>query len=128
MAGLRGDLRSIARMKKTIRELPRTVAVDVARRAAPALTDLTRQAFDAGQSVYGEARPQGVDGKPLTLDRTGAVKAQLRFVQIGTVLRCALGPKYARYLIRYGILPNGALPSSWQRKLGDIVQATKVET
>lgn len=125
--GLRGDLSSLKKMKQTIKDLPRTVAVDVAKRAAPALTDLTREAFNSGRSVYGEARPTSkVDGHALTLHHTGATAGQLRFVQIGTVVRCVLGPKYARYLIgKYSILPNGALPARWSFKLGEIVKATK---
>jgi hypothetical protein len=107
--------------------MPRTVAVDVAKRAAPELTGLTQDAFSAGQNVYGGARPPGVDGEPLSLKKTGATEQQLRFVQIGTVVRCVLGPKYARYLIRYGILPNGAIPVGWTRKLNDLVKATEVK-
>lgn len=124
--GLRGDLRQIADIKRAIKEMPTTVAIDVAKRAAPAMTTLTQEAFSSGQSVYGEARPKGVDGQALTLDRTGAVKAQLRFVQIGTIVRCVLGPSYSRYLIgKYGVLPNGALPARWSFKLGTIVRETK---
>jgi hypothetical protein len=125
--GLRGDLSSLKRMKQTLKALPRTVAADVAKRAAPALTDLTQEAFTSGRNVYGDARPAStVDGRALTLERTGATKAQMRFVQVGTVVRCVLGPKYARYLIgKYGILPNGALPARWSFKLGEIVKTTK---
>jgi hypothetical protein len=125
--GLRGDLSSLKRMKQTLKDLPRTVAVDVAKRAAPALTDLTQEAFSGGRNVYGDARPVSkVDGSALTLERTGATKGQLRFVQVGTIVRCVLGPKYARYLIgRYGVLPNGSLPVGWSVKLGEIVKATK---
>lgn len=125
--GLRGDISSIKRLKQSLRELPRTLAVDVATRAAPAMTGLTQEAFDGGRSVYGEARPVSkVDGHALDLEVTGATKAQLRFVPVGTVVRCVLGPKYARYLIgKYGILPNGALPASWSKRLGDLVKETK---
>lgn len=125
--GLRGDLSSLKRMKQTLKDLPRTVAADVAKRAAPAMTDLTQEAFASGRNVYGDARPTSkVDGRALTLERTGATKGQLRFVQVGTVVRCVLGPKYARYLIgKYGVLPNGALPARWSFKLGQIVKETK---
>lgn len=126
--GLRGDLSSIKKLKQTIRNLPRTVAVSVAARAAPAVTDLTAEAFSGGRNVYGEARPASkVDGHTLALERTGTTKGQLRFVQIGTVVRCVLGPPYSKYLIgKYGILPNGALPARWSAKLAQLVQETKV--
>jgi hypothetical protein len=124
--GLRGDLSSLKRMKQSLRDFPRTLAVDVAKKAAPAMTELTQSAFSSGQTVYGDSRPLGVDGRALDLEVTGATKQQLRFVQIGTVVRCVLGPKYTRYLIgKYGILPNGALPARWSQRIGQIVKEAK---
>jgi len=130
MAGLKGDLSSLKRLKANLRALPLSIAHDVSQRAAPAMTDLTQQAFTSKRNVYGEARPLSTQAghKQLTLHRTGAVQAALRFVANGTVLRCVIGPNYARYLIgKYGILPNGALPASWSRRLGEIVDTTKVQ-
>jgi hypothetical protein len=101
------------------------MAVDIAKDAAPALTDETQSAFASSKSVYGEARPLGVNGQPLTLDKTGATKAGLKFVHNGTVVRCVLGPPYAKYLIRYGILPNGPLPVGWSRRIDGIVSEYK---
>jgi len=122
--GLKGDLGKLRSFKSALQAMPRTLAADVATRAAPEMTDLTQSAFSSGQSVYGTSRPAGVDGQPLDLERTGATKAQLRFVSIGTVVRCVLGPPYAKYLIRYGILPNGALPVAWAARLRTLVAAT----
>ena len=127
MPGLKGNVGTLQQWKRSLNALPKTFAADVAKRAAPELTGLTQTAFSAGQSVYGEARPLGVDGQPLDLKKTGATEQQLRFVQIGTVVRCALGPSYSKYLIRYGILPNGPIPVGWTRKLDEITAATKVE-
>lgn len=124
---LRGDLSSLKGLKGKLKELPRSVAHDVAQRAAPALTSLTRGAFDSGKSVYGDARPQGADGRPLTLERTGATKASLKFSATGTIVRAVLGPRYAKYLIgKYSILPNGALPAAWSSKLAALVKETKL--
>jgi hypothetical protein len=124
---LKGDISSIKKLKASLRSLPLSVAHDVAKRASPAMTSLTLEAFDGGRSVYGEARPAGVDGKPLDLVRSGATRAGLRFTSNGTVVRCVLGQNYVRYLIgKYGILPNGALPVAWSRKLGELVTQTKV--
>jgi len=126
--GLKGSLSSINGLKQKIRALPVTVAADVSRRAAPALTDLTRGAFSSGQSVYGEARPLGVNGNTLTLEKSGATRDALRFVAIGTIVRCVLPTKWARYLIgKYGVLPNGALPVGWTRRLGEIVKNTEIK-
>ena len=120
---LRGDLSNLKRLKAHLRELPLSVAHAVAQRAAPAMTSLTQGAFSSGRSVYGEARPAGKDGRVLSLRRTGATQRELRFVSNGTLVRCVLGPKYARFLIgKYGVLPNGALPAEWSRRLAQIVQ------
>lgn len=59
-----------------------------------------------------------MDGRELRLVRTGATRAALRFVAVGTVIRCVLGPRYARYLVgKYRILPSGqqAVPFRWRR-------------
>lgn len=124
--GLKGDFGSIKGLKRRIRALPVSVAHSVAQRAAPEMSSLTRGAFDSGRSVYGEPRPAGATGQPLTLKASGTVAAQLGFVANGTQVRCVLGPRYARYLIgKYGILPNGALPAAWARALGELVHSTK---
>lgn len=123
---LRGDLSSIAKLKASLRALPVSIAHDVAQRAAPTLTDLTREAFDGGENVYGDARPAGAHGNTLTLNLTGETRRTLRFVSNGTIVRCVLGTKYARYLIgKYGILPNGALPVAWSAALAALVAETK---
>ena len=120
---LRGDLSNLKRLRAHLRALPVSVAHEAAKRAAPAMSTLTQSAFTSGRSVYGEARPAGKGGRVLSLRRTGAVQRELRFVSNGTIVRCVLGPKYARVLIgKYGILPNGALPSAWSRRLAEIVQ------
>ncbi len=124
--GLKGDLGKIHSFKAALRDMPRTLAADVAKRAAPAMTDLTQASFDSGQTVYGDARPRGAEGQPLTLRKTGATEAQMRFVSVGTIVRCVLGPKYARYLIgKYSILPNGAMPVKWAERLRTLVAESK---
>jgi hypothetical protein len=124
--GLTGNLDTLRQLKRRLVDLPRSVAHDVSQRAAPALTELTRDAFDAGRSVYGGSRPAGVDGQALSLRKTGDTARLLRFSANGTVVRCVLGPKYAKYLIgKYDILPNGALPAAWSAALRDLVASTK---
>lgn len=123
---LKGDLNSIKALKSTLRALPKTVAVDVARRAAPAMTTLTTSAFNSNRSVYNDPRPTGANGQALTLVKSGRTRDALRFVSVGTIVRCALPTKWAKYLIgKYGILPNGALPAQWSRRLAEVVKETK---
>jgi hypothetical protein len=125
--GLKGDISNLRRLKRNLRDMPTTLAASVAQRAAPALTGLAQDAYGGNVSVYGDPRPAGVDGRPLTLERSGATRRTLRFTATGTIVRCVLGTRYARYLIgKYGILPNGPLPVAWSRKLGDIVKQAKV--
>lgn len=127
--GLRGDLSQMRGLKQRLRAMPISVAHDVAQRAAPAMTGLAREAFDAGRSVYGDTRPQSkVDGRALTLNRTGATKGTLRFTAAGTIVRCVLGTRWAKYLIgKYGILPNGTLPAQWTKTLQDLTAATEIK-
>lgn len=124
---LKGDLSSLRGLKARIRTLPVSVAHSVAQRAAPALTALTVQAFDGDRNVYGDARPQSkVDGRPLTLEQTGATRRTLKFVANGTIVRCVLGTRYAKFLVgRFKILPNGALPTQWSDRLAELVRDTK---
>lgn len=114
-------------LKGTLKKLPLTMAVDVASRAGPALTDLAQDANAGKRGVYGDPYPTGVDGQQLTLRRTGAVAGSLEFLASGTQVRARLPEKYARYLVgKYNILPNGALPDGWRVRLNGIVRATKV--
>jgi hypothetical protein len=126
---LRGDIRKLSDLKRIIQKAPITVAQDVAKRAAPALTALTVQAFNSGANVYGDPRPLGVDGRQLTLRKSGATARTMKFTSDGgTIVRCVLGPEYAKYLIgRYGVLPNGALPARWSARLGELVAETTLD-
>ena len=116
-------------LKKHLKKLPATVAVAAAPKVAGELTTRARAAFDGGSTVYGDARPSSVNGGPLTLVRTGATRAAVRFASAGSVVRAVLSQKYTRYLIRYGILPNGkaAMPSEWSKATGEIVGRTLQE-
>lgn len=120
-------LASVKALKARIRRMPVTLAHAVAQRAAPAMTSLTDTAFDTKHTVYGEPRPAGVNGQPLTLEKSGRTRATMRFVANGTIVRCALGTRWARFLIgKYRILPNGALPIMWRQRLNQVVEETQV--
>jgi hypothetical protein len=86
-------------------------------------TALAQEAFAAGRTVYGDARPRGVDGNPLDLVESGATSRGLNFVATGTQIRCTLGPRHMRFLVgKYKILPNNAIPFLWRAKLNEIVR------
>lgn len=111
---LRADFAKVREMRARLVRLPH-VQEAVADKAAPAVTALAGQAFDAGRSVYGEAYAPNKNGSTRTLRRSGSLRAQVRFVRVGTKIRCVLGVKYAKFHIKNGILPRGgaALPTAW---------------
>jgi len=118
---LRGNLRTLKDLKSTLRRLPVTVAHDIAQRAAPDLTTRSQEAFDSGQTVYGAPRPRGVDGGALTLSKSGQTRREIHFRVTGTIIRCVLGTRWAKYLIgKYEILPNGRIPEGWSTSLRTI--------
>ncbi len=80
-----------------LRELPRVVAQKVALAAAPALTDVARETFDAGENAYGSTWAPGAEGQKVTLRKSGDLAKNIRYVAVGTRLRVALGAKYAKY-------------------------------
>ena len=68
-----------------------------------------------------------MDGARLLLVKSGATREALRFVSIGTIVRCVLPTRWAKYLIgKYGILPNGSLPVRWAKSLKQVAAETKV--
>jgi hypothetical protein len=126
--GMRGGNSALAQLKDAIRGAPLTIAHEVARQASPMLTGETRAAFASGAGVYGDPRPMSkMTGAPLTLVKTGLTRDLLRFATAGTIVRCVLAKNYMRYLIgKYTVLPNGAMPVTWKRKLDGIVQAVRL--
>lgn len=125
MSGLKGNVNDLKKLRKRLLGFSVEVVQNVARQAAPALTTLAQSAYNSGNNVYGDARPDGKNG-PLDLRVTGATERTLRFTNAGTVVRCVLGTRYAKYLIgKYRILPMGRMPSRWANRLSEIVQQQK---
>lgn len=115
---LQGDLRSLRAVRKALAKLPITASARIAQRAAPGVSNLAREAYDSGRTVYGLPRPKSTDGKDLDLVRTGASRRAAQFTAEGTQMRTHVLPRYTRYLIgRYDVLPNGPLPQAWQALL-----------
>lgn len=95
---LRGDLSKLRGLEKSVRELPRVVGQKVAAASATTITSLARATFNAGENAFGDAWEPGVNGKPVTLRKSGLL-SQFGYVAIGTRLRAQLGPRYARYQV-----------------------------
>ncbi len=123
---MKGDLSKLKNLAKAVKDLPKTVKQDVARQAAPDLTGKAQAAFDSGVTVYGDIRPAGEDGLPVSLHKSGKLESGLNFKSVGTIVRAVLAVPYAKYNIRFGILPRGGakLPVSWSDALEDIVDDT----
>ena len=117
---------SIREFKQRLAKLPLSVAHSIAQQAAPLLTRFAQEANARRENVYGDSYPVGADGAQLSLVLTGDTRRTLRFVVNGTIIRCALGPRYAKYLIgKYKILPIGdrtAMPANWRRALDELVR------
>ena len=119
---LRGNVSSLKRFSEGLKDLPRVVAAKVAEAAAPAITALALETFDARTDPYGVPWIPGVDGEQITLDKTGAMKRQIRYVAIGSKLRVALGVPYAKFQIsKRPIFPKqaGALPVDYIETLSE---------
>lgn len=116
----RGSLDGYGRVRRQLETLP-TVLEPIAERAASEINRALLSSFDAGQTVYGGARPANKDGSARTLYRTGALRSGLRFVRTGTKLRCVLGVRYARYRVKDGVLPFGRrLPQAWDKAIAKV--------
>lgn len=123
MSGLRGNPAKLSQLAGALRKLPTRLAQTVAGRVAPAISARAASAYSSGRTVYGDARPLGVQGNALTLMQSGRTQSLLRFVAVGTIVRCVLGTRYAKYLIgKYRILPMGSLPITWQQEIGDVAR------
>lgn len=117
---LAGSVSSLAKFAADLRRLPRVVAQKVASAAAPALTAIALQTFDAGETPYGDIWAPGADGKRVTLKKSGDLEKHIRYVATGTKLRVALGVRYAKYQIgKRPVFPRaaGELPADYSREL-----------
>lgn len=115
-AGLKGDISQIRRLESRLRELPRTLAIQIAPVVAATITKLAIKTFNAGQNAYGDAWEPGAEGQRVTLKKSGRAAGGVAYVATGTRLRARLGPSYMRYQVgARAIFPrNGAkLPPSY---------------
>jgi hypothetical protein len=118
---------SIRAFSKKLRRLPVVIAQQVAASSAPAITEVARATFDAGETPDGVIWAPGVKGQRITLRKSGAMERALRYVAVGTKLRVALGVRYAKYQIgkrpvfpRQGELLPEAYSKILRRKVADL--------
>lgn len=117
---LRGSPETLSRFASDLRRLPAVVAQKVAAAAAPQLTELVGESFDAGEDPYGNAWIEGADGQRVTLRKSGALAKGLQYVAIGTKLRMRLPVAYAKYQVgRRPVAPaqTKELPESYSRAI-----------
>ena len=123
--------RSLRQFSADLKRLPKVVAFKVAERAAPVITALAKETFDAQQTPEGTAWKPGKKGKKITLVKTGALQRWIKYVAIGSRIRVSLGVPYAKFQIgKRPVFPRqaGDLPESYQRALQRIaVQVVKEE-
>ncbi|HXG69992.1 MAG TPA: hypothetical protein VNJ04_05185 [Gemmatimonadaceae bacterium] len=112
-----------------LRDLPTVVAIKVATAAAPILTEMLRETFEASSDAYGNAWAPGAEGQIVKLQKSGATAKTVRFVATGTKLRVALGTSYIKYhLGKRPITPrNGELPVKYGQALADVTQKIATE-
>jgi len=123
--------RSLRQFSDDLKRLPKVVAFKVAERAAPVITALAKETFDASETPEGKAWAPGKKGKKITLVKTGALQRWIKYVAIGSRIRVSLGVPYAKFQIgKRPVFPRqvGDLPESYQRALQRIaVQVVKEE-
>lgn len=123
--------KSLQQFSQDLRRLPRVVAIRVAATAAPVLTDLAKQTFEASETPYGAAWKPGIKGQIIKLHKSGDLARYIKYVAIGTKLRVALGVRYAKYQIgKRPVFPRqaGDLPDNYVQALKRVaVQVVKQE-
>jgi hypothetical protein len=122
MSGLRGDLSSIRRFSESLKTLPFWAGREAARRSAPILTKLAQETFARSEDPNGVAWAPNVDGKTVTLRQSGTLAQFMVYVAVGTIMRVALGTKYAKYQIgKRHVFPafGAVLPEAYRTALED---------
>ncbi len=112
-----GSLRQFA---NSLARLPLVLGHEIAKDQAPALSSLARESFESSATPYGVPWAPGVDGRKITLRKSGALERGVRYVAIGAKLRVALPTRYAKFQIgKRPVLPaQGAdLPASYRASL-----------
>lgn len=117
------DTGTVAKFLRALNELGSArLAQTIASYAAPVLTRVGLQDFDAQKAPSGVPWAPSAEGKTVDLVRTGSLRGNVRYVAVGRILRVALGVRYARYQIgKRPIFPARglALPDAYRAALHD---------
>ena len=115
----------LAELRSRLDRLPE-VEARIAARVAEDFSELARQAFDARTSVDGSSFGKGSDGKPITLDKSGKLRAAATsYSAVGTRVRVSVAAvSYGRYQLRFGLIPsmNEPLPPTFAERLNQIAR------
>ncbi len=114
------DPTALQRFSASLRDLPRTTAIEIAKEAAPLLTRAMQATFRASTDAFGNAWMPAKDGSTVTLNKSGGIASGVFFTAIGTKLRVILGVRHAKYQIgRRPIAPKQGeiLPPAWRNIL-----------
>ena len=120
---VKGNFASLQQFTQDLRRIPRVVAQQVAKKAAPEITALAKQTFASSETPYGVPWAPGSEGQKVTLRKSGELERRIHYVAIGTKLRVALGVAYAKFHIgRRPVFPTqgGKLPLSYVAKLQQV--------
>jgi hypothetical protein len=118
------DTRSLSRFTRALREIPKSLGIAVAKRAAPEITKYAASTFEQSADPYGIPWAPGADGGKVKLEKTGSLRKFIAYVAIGTRIRVSLGVPYAKYQIgKRPVYPKqgGTLPAEYSETLAAIV-------
>jgi hypothetical protein len=133
MSARRLDLGSMSKLAKNLRAMPLATAKEIAKRAAPVISQLSRETFDNSRDPYGAPWVPGVEGQKVTLRDSGKLEQWVKYVVTadgeGTRLRVSLGVPYAKYQIgKRPVYPRaGLLPKKYADELERIARETAPE-
>ena len=114
------DLSTLSKFSEALRRLPVVVAIKIAERAAPILSELAHATANAGEDPYGVPWAPGVDGQTVTLRKSGDMLRPLAYIPRGPKLRASLTTRYAKYQLgKRTVFPRqgGLLPSAYSEAL-----------
>lgn len=126
---LRGNPKALQAFIEKVRTAPKTVAEKVAIEAAPQLTALALETFEAQETPYGTPWKPGAHGQTVTLHQTGKLEDQIHYEAVGPKLRVKLGARYAKYQIgKRPIFPRrNDLPDDYVNVLEEVAQSVLQE-
>lgn len=117
-----GELRGVTESLQRLPEVEARIAV----RVAETFSGLARASFDSQTSPGGRAWGKGAEGQPITLDKSGKLRAAATsYESIGTRVRVSVAAvRYGKYQLRFGIIPKTGdpLPEAWAEAVRQIAR------